>query len=96
MKITIYHHQDEEVRSWLHELSLKLDLINERLNHMATVEQVVQLTADVKKLTDAIDAYQAAVTAAISKAQAASADPAIDALDQTITAETAKLTSAMP
>ena len=78
------------------ELHRKLDLITERLYHMATAEQVAKLTADVKALTDAIDVYQAAVTAAISKAQAASADPAIDALDATITAETTKLSSAMP
>jgi outer membrane murein-binding lipoprotein Lpp len=91
-----HHHSANEVPRWAFDLHRKLDLINERLNHMATAEQVAKLTADVKALTNAIDAYQAAVTAAISKAQAASADPAIDALDATITAETTKLTSAMP
>lgn len=96
MRFHHHIHLDPEVAGLLRDLNRKLDTITERQTLMATAEQVAKLTADVKALTDAVDAYQAAVAAAIAKAQAASADPAIDALDQTVTAETAKLTAAMP
>lgn len=97
MRIDHYiHHDDPELAFWLRTIDHRLEIITERMSQMATAEQVAKLTADVKALTDAIDAYQTAVLAAIAKAQAASADPAIDALDATITAETTKLTSSMP
>lgn len=96
MRFDHHIHHDPELIAWLRTLDRKLNLIAEGMLKMATADQVSKLTADVKALTDAIDAYQAAVTAAIAKAQAASPDPAIDALDATITAETSKLTSSMP
>ncbi len=97
MRFDIHIHLGPEVSSLIRDdLNRKLDHLTERISHMATAEQVAKLTADVKALTDAIDAYQTAVLAAIAKAQTASADPAIDALDATVTAETQKLTSSMP
>jgi len=79
----------------LRTLDHRLDLITERLTHMATDAQVAKLTADVQRLIDAITAFQAFVADAIAKAQGQSNDPAIDALDASVSAEADKLTAAV-
>lgn len=62
--------------------------IIERLNTMSTKEQVDKLGADIAALiTEATNDIQVAIAAA----QSQSADPAIDALDATVTAATQKL-----
>ena len=73
-----HHHHGDEAPSWVGELHRKLDLINERLDHMATKDQIDTLKADVAAL---IAEAVADITAAVAAAQAASPDPAIDALD---------------
>jgi hypothetical protein len=54
-------------------------------NTMATKAQLDKFEADVQAL---IDAGVAEITAAVAAAQAASNDPAIDALDTKVTAAT--------
>ncbi len=90
-----YIHLDPVFLGLLRAIDSKLDHITERLTHMATDAQVAKLTADVQKLIDAITAFQAFVADAIAKAQGQSNDPAIDALDASISAETDKLTAAV-
>lgn len=77
-----------------------LTLILERMNHMATKEQLDKLRVDVAALiTEAVQD----ITAAVSAAQNASPDPAIDKLDADVTTATqtlkdaaAKLTTPTP
>ncbi len=103
LEIIHYHHYQppaNEVPRWAFDLHRKLDLINERLNHMATQAQIDTLKADVAAL---ISEAVADITAAIAAAQAASPDPAIDALDarvkattQTLKDDAAKLVGPIP
>jgi hypothetical protein len=86
-----HHHAANEVPPWAMALSKQLDLINERLNHMATQAQLAALQADVAALiTEAV----ADITAAVAAAQAASPDPAIDTLDTNVKAATQTLKDA--
>ena len=96
-----FHHHPPavEVPPWA-ELNRKLDLINERLDHMATKDQIDTLKSDVAAL---IAEAVADITAAVAAAQAASPDPAIDALDaqvkattQTLKDDAAKLVGPIP
>lgn len=93
LEITLIDHRPKanEVPPWAALLNLKLDFITQRLTHMATDAQVAQLRTDIGIM---IDAYTAAITAAVAKAQAQSPDPAIDALDQTVKDATAKIVAA--
>ena len=90
LEITHHIRLDPEVTSLLREHNSKLDHITERLKHMATDAQVAQLKTDIAAL---INAYTAAIAAAVAKAQAQSPDPAIDDLDNTVKAATAALTA---
>lgn len=85
-----FHNHGDDVPSWVGELHRKLDVIIERLKHMATDAQVSQLKTDIAAL---INAYTAAIAAAVAKAQQQSPDPAIDELDATVRAATATLTT---
>ncbi len=76
----------------LHRIRGLLAHINERLDHMATKEQVDKLSVDVATLiATAVDD----INKAIQFAQASSSDPAIDVLDQKVTAATQTLQTAM-
>lgn len=93
MRVDVHHHIElsREVSARFDRLSHKMDLTLERLNVMATQAQLDKLKNDIAALIQAaVDEIAAAVTAA----QQASPDPAIDALDEQVTATTQKLTDA--
>lgn len=85
-----FHHYPDlnEVKAGIEKLC---DLINERFDTMATKEQLDKLTADVAEL---ITAGVAEITAAVAAAQRQSNDPAIDDLDNRVTAATQTLKDA--
>lgn len=93
MRLDIHHHIEvsREVLALIDAYTQKLDLIIERLDLMATKEQLDKLTADVAAL---ITAGVAEINAAVAAAQTASNDPAIDQLDAQVTAATKALTDA--
>lgn len=72
-------------------LHVKLNLIMEGLDAMATKEQLDKLRVDVAAL---ITAGVAEISAALAVAQNASNDPAIDQLDTDVQAATQALTDA--
>lgn len=86
----VFHHYPDltEVKVGIENLC---DLINERFDTMATKEQLDKLTADV---ADLITAGVAEITAAVAAAQRQSSDPAIDDLDNRVTAATQTLKDA--
>ena len=73
------------------EIYFMLAHIIERLDTMATQAQLTKLATDVAAL---ITAGVAEITAAVAAAQTASPDPAIDDLDNKVTAATQVLTTA--
>jgi hypothetical protein len=93
MRFDVHHHIElgPEVRRRFDDLSHKLDLINRRIDQMATKAQIDKFMADVVAL---IDAGVAEITAAVAAAQKESTDPAIDALDTKVTAATQALKDA--
>jgi hypothetical protein len=89
-----HHHQDNPMQgaSALDiECFYMLAYIIERLETMATQAQIDKLKTDIVAL---IAAGVAEITAAVSTAQNASPDPAIDTLDTQVTAATQTLTDA--
>lgn len=90
-----HHHGNDDPLSdapaYIVELYVLGVLILERLETMATKEQLDKLRVDVAAL---ITAGVAEITAAVAAAQAASPDPAIDELDSQVTAATQALTDA--
>lgn len=83
-----YLHPDPETLGLLRAMNRKLDsVISNQETIMASIDN---LRADIGIL---IDTYTQAIADAVAKAQAASNDPAIDALDQTVKAATAALTA---
>lgn len=85
-----FHHYPDlsEVKVGIAELR---DLVTERFDTMATKEQLDKLAADV---ADLITAGVAEITAAVAAAQRQSNDPAIDDLDNRVTAATQTLKDA--
>ena len=91
------HHIHDEPNPWKHappwevEQGFMLALILERIQDMATKEQLDKLRTDVAALiTEAVTD----ITAAVATAQAASPDPAIDQLDKDVTDATQTLKDA--
>ena len=88
------HRNDRPLEGTSHaviELHCMLAHIIERMNKMATKEQIDKLMADVQAL---IAAGVAEITAAVAAAQTASPDPAIDALDAQVATATTNMTAA--
>ncbi len=90
-----HHHNDnpwEGAPAWAIELGATLILIMLKMeNTMATKAQLDKLQTDI---ADLIAAGVAEITAAVTAAQNASPDPAIDTLDTAVTTATKNLTDA--
>lgn len=86
-----FHHRPDPGPEWAQALDRKLTLILEGMTHMATAAQLAALQADVAAL---ITAAVAEINVAVAAAQAASPDPAIDALDASVKTTTQQLTDA--
>lgn len=91
MKLCVQINYDPRLEARLDGIERWQRLTLERINVMATKEQLDKLRVDVAAL---ITAGVAEITAAVAAAQTASPDPAIDQLDTDVTAATANLTAA--
>lgn len=87
-----YHHDGPQIEDRLRAVNIKLDLIIRTMETtMATKDQLDKLRTDVAALiTEAVQD----ITAAVSAAQNASPDPAIDQLDTDVTTATQTLKDA--
>lgn len=99
MNLHVTHHVDPATLCLLRDIHRGQRLIMERLKLMATAEQVTKLGTDVDALISTYEQKIADLEQKIADLTAAAtppapvADPAIDAIDATVIAATAKATA---